>query len=378
MQLKEFSLDGYLEKLEDVVNIDSGSFDKEGVEEVALYFKKLYDQLGLYTKLHYINENAGPALEVRNNPDSEKVDILLLGHMDTVFSKGTVKDRPFSTNGNMAYGPGVIDMKAGLMSIYYAIKELKDEFDGKVNICILHNPDEEISSRYSRSMIEEIAKNSNYALILEAARVDGELVYKRKGLAKYKITFTGKAAHSGVDPENGISAINELAYYVEKLHDMNNYDVGTSVNVGIIEGGTQANVIAESASLTVDLRYTDINEFNKIINQINELVENPITKGIKVEVEQLGQRPPMNPSEKTKRVYKLIEEVGEDVGVKVEWKATGGGSDANFTAALGVPTVDGLAPIGGADHGVDEYMEIDSIEPRLKLLVETMRRLPNL
>ena len=378
MKLNFFDLEEYLENLKDIVNIDSGSFDKEGVEEVAKYLENLYLDLGFYTKLHYLSDKAGPALEVRNNPSIDDIDVLLIGHMDTVFPEGTVSQRPYNREGDLAYGPGIIDMKAGLVSIYYAMKELKEEFDGKVNICIFHNPDEEISSRYSRDMIEELAKKSKYALVLEPARSNGALVYKRKGLSKYEIKFKGKAAHSGVDPENGISAINELAYYVKELHAMINHEAGTCVNVGIVKGGTQANVVSESAELELDLRFTDMNELQKIKDKLEFLLENPKTKGIKVEVIETGHRPPMNPSEKTQKMYEEINNIAEKLNIEIKWAATGGGSDANFTAALGVPSLDGLGPVGGGGHGPNEYLEVDTVEDRLKILVELLRTIPKL
>lgn len=372
MILNNFDLNKYLKELETIVNIDSGSKDPEGVEKIALFFKTKYDELGFKTKLHYLDESVGPCLEIKNN-DSENIDILMIGHMDTVFPKGTVAQRPYRKEGNLAYGPGVIDMKASLLSIFYAMEELKEEIEGKSSICIIYNSDEEISSRYSRQLIEERAKKSKYALILEPARSNGALVYERKGLSKYEISFKGKSAHAGVDPENGVSAINELAYWVRELHALNNYKVGTSVNVGVIEGGTQANVVAESARLEVDLRFRDMSELQKIKDRIDYLIENPATEGIQVDVKEIGHRPPMNPSEKTKELYEIINRIGERLNIEIKWASTGGGSDANFTAALGVPSIDGLGPVGGGGHGVNEYLEVDTVEPRLKLLIEIIR-----
>ena len=196
------------------------------------------------------------------------------------------------------------------------------------------------------------------------------MVNRRKGLAKYSIELTGIAAHAGVEPEKGRSAITELGYWIVELNNIPGLQSETTINVGIISGGTAANVVAEGAKATVDIRFRDQSELIKIENTMNEMAKTPFVDGTKAVVSRLGWRPPMNPSKETRKLCRLTEEIAEECGVDIKWASTGGGSDANFTAAVGIPTIDGLGPIGGGAHGVKEYLEIGSIEPRINLLRE--------
>lgn len=376
MVTDNFVLNEYLETLEKLVNIDSGSTNVEGVQKIADFFKVKYKELGFIVKEHNFSNKAGNCLEIRNTEDDD-IDILIIGHMDTVFSEGTVAERPFSIKGNRAYGPGVADMKSGLLSTYYSMKLLDRNVLDKLKICIFHNSDEEISSVYSQDMIKRLAQKSKYAFVMEPGRADGSMVIERKGLAKYFIDFYGIAAHAGVEPEKGRSAIHELGNWIVNLIKLNNYEKGTSVNFGVVEGGTVPNVVAEKAHGQIDIRFKDDNEIDKIENTMEELIKNPSIDNIRVNVEKRGFRPPMNPDEKTHQLCRLIEKVGKEVEVEVKWISTGGGSDANFTSAMGVPSIDSMGPIGGGAHGVNEYIEIDSIEPRIRLFVNLIKKLGN-
>jgi glutamate carboxypeptidase len=208
---------------------------------------------------------------------------------------------------------------------------------------------------------------------MEPARADGSMVNTRRGVGRYTIEFKGVPSHSGVAPEKGVSAINELAHWILTLHGLTNYDKGTNLNVGIVKGGTTANTVAEDAIAQVDLRMKEIAEATRVQDTINDLLANPRTPGIKVKVSGGVTRPPMNPSVETLKLCDKVNELAKRLGVDFEWIATGGGSDANITAALGVPSIDGLGPIGSLSHTVDEYLEIASVEPRLKLLIEIIK-----
>ena len=364
----KFNLQNYLKELEYLVNIDSGSRNPRGISKVADFFIKKYLDIGYSVKTHEINEEIGPCLEIENC-SSERYDILLLGHMDTVFEIGTAKERPFTIIDNRAYGPGVIDMKSGLLSMYYALKEIYEKELGKnLSIRIILNSDEEIGSRGSLEIISRAAVKSNVVFVLEPARANGALVLQRKGLGAYDIKFHGIAAHAGIEPQKGASAITEMGRWIVELNILNNYKAGTTVNVGIASGGTARNVVAEEAKIQVDLRFKEIAEMNGIDEAIEDLISNHIIKGVKVDVNKLGMRPPMNPMDTTMKIWSIIKEIGHELGVELDWVATGGGSDANITASLGVPSIDGLGPIGGGAHGQSEYLEIDSIQPRLDVL----------
>lgn len=363
--MKKFNLDKYLLELKELVNIDSGSYNKEGVKKVNDIIKEKFLELGFNVKEKNFDHSVAPCLEITNT-NKGKYDILILGHTDTVFKDGTVEERPYSRKEDKAYGPGVIDMKSGLLSTFYAIKNIKKE--DMPDICIGINSHEEISSIYSKDWMRELAKKSKICLVTEPARKNGELVNKRKGLARYNIDFAGKAVHSGIEPENGINAVNELGHWIVELERFNDYEKGTSLNVGIIKGGTAANVIPDNANCSIDIRFEGEDVLEKIDKRMKEMKNNPFIKGIKTEIIRRGYRPPMNPNKDTKKLEKLIQELAEKNNIKTSFVGTGGGSDANFSAIEGTPSIDGLGPIGSGAHGVNEYLEINSIEERIKLL----------
>lgn len=368
----QFDLQKYLNELEMLVNIDSGSYDVEGIKKIAHYFEALYKELGWTVEFLLFNDQVGPCLEIRNTVH-EKIDILLTGHLDTVFPIGTSVLRPFSIKDNRAYGPGVADMKSGLLSLYYTIKSLNfEKLKDKPSICIALNSHEEISSLYSYKWIQQLATKSRYAFVLEPARKNGDLVRARKGILKYSINLTGVSAHAGVEPEKGISAINELAYWIMELNKLTNYDMGTTLNVGLISGGTAPNVVAENANAVIDVRFSCVNEIKKLDQLFNHLEQHASAMGIKSNINRVGFRPPMNPTQKSEELIDIANSIGKKLNIQFGWTTTGGGSDANFISAEGVPTIDALGPIGGGTHGVDEYIEINSIEPRINLLRELL------
>lgn len=368
MHTTDFDLDGYLKDLEYLVNIDSGSYLPAGTAKMAEFFGSKFAEMGWEVKTHSFNDSIGPCLEIVNS-DKDEYDVLLMGHTDTVFDPGTVKERPFTIAGERAFGPGVNDMKSGLLSILYVLRTLHHE--GKLtdsSICVALNSDEEISSKYSRPWLEELSRKSRRALVFEPARADGNLVNRRKGVGRYQVEIYGVAAHSGVDHEKGCSAVQELAHWILALHGKTNYQTGTTVNVGIVSGGSAVNVVAEHAKAEIDMRICDLAEAVAVEKLMEELVACPKTGGVQIKVNGSVTRPPMNPSEETLHLCRIVEDIGAGLGIKVGWTFTGGGSDGCFSAHLGVPTIDGLGPIGGGSHGIDEYVLVDSIEPRFRLV----------
>lgn len=370
---KTLDLDNFLKDLEFLVNIDSQSSDPEGVARVGAFFEKAFGDLGWKIDKKELDPTAGPCLMFTNG--EAPYDALLLGHMDTVFPKGTVAERPFSRDEKRAYGPGVNDMKSGLLYGLYAARALT-EAKAPGSFCIVFNSEEEIGSRRARSWMEDLARQSRTSIVLEPARPNGNSVNERKGLGQIELTFLGKAAHAGVEPEKGVSAINEMAHWILGLHSLTNFDTGTTLNTGLVSGGTGANVVPEKASMKVDVRIKDPGEKNRIDKKIEELKANPATAGITVDVNFFLTRPPMNPSPVTLNFCRLVEEAGKEVGVEVRWQGTGGGSDGNFTAALGIPTVDSMGPVGGGSHSVTEYIELDQLAPRFALLMNVLEKIP--
>ena len=372
MEKIKFSLDEYLRALEQLVNIDSGSKDVAGTTAVADYFAEKFQQIGWQVKYHRPDPAVGPCLQITNQA-TDRYDILLIGHMDTVFAHGTAAKRPFAIKDNRAYGPGVVDMKASLLSVYYAVKHLHETgLPQGASICIAFNSDEEISSIHSRSWLEQLAANSRYVLVLEPARADGSMVNTRRGVGRYTLEFHGVASHSGVAPEKGVSAINELAHWVIALHNLTDHAQGTSLNVGVVQGGTTANTVADYAMAQMDVRMKEMSAVTRLQETLQYLLAHPQTPGITVKVSGGITRPPMNPIPETLELCKTVDAIAKRLGIAFQWIATGGASDANLTAALGVPTIDGLGPIGGLSHTVDEYLDIQSVEPRLLLLIELL------
>lgn len=363
-----FDMSQYVLELEKLVNIDSGTRNVSGVNRIADYFNKKYREIGWNVERHNFDDSVGECLEITNSNDLT-YDVLLLGHMDTVFPEGTAKERPFRIEGNYAYGPGVLDMKSGLLSLYYAVKGLEEKLRN-ASICVALNSDEEIGSRYSRAWIESLALKSKCVFVMEAARPNGELVLERKGAGSYRIDFKGRAAHAGIEPEKGRNAIVELGYWIEQLDSLTDYETGTTINIGVVTGGTATNVVADQAHARVGYRITDLREIEKIEEKIHYLINNPKVEGIQVDVSGGLGRPPMKPSIQTLKLCEVVEKIGKVIGIDIQWTSTGGGSDANLTAALGVPSIDGLGPVGSGGHSISEYIDLDSVEPRMRLVRE--------
>lgn len=378
----DFRMENYLKKqqdnmltlLERLVNIDSGSMNKTGVDKVGQILKQEYEQLGFEVETVQ-QEVQGDHLILRHK-NAVNPKIMTVSHMDTVFKEGTVLKRPFSIQEGRAYGPGVIDMKGSHVALLFAIKALQEAGqNGFKNVEILLTSDEEIGSYTSRELIETRTEGKKYALITEPARQDGSFVTARRGAGEYTLKVTGKAAHSGIQPQAGSSAIEELAQKVIKLHQLSNHAEGISINVGVIEGGTTVNTVAPSAVAHVDVRIDKIEQAALIESKIQEVCAIPDVKGTSIELLGGLERPPMVKNEQTIALFKVFQEVGQSLGLTIKDTATGGGSDASFTSSKGVATIDGIGPIGGGAHSEEEYLEIDSLVERTELLAKTIQRL---
>ncbi|WP_175639479.1 M20 family metallopeptidase [Metabacillus schmidteae] len=360
--------------IERLVNIDSGSYDKQGVDQIGELLKTCYEELGFYVKV-IPQKEFGNHLVIEHK-DSMNPGIVILAHMDTVFPKGTVEERPFKIEGNRAYGPGVIDMKSSHATVLYAIKALINEGqEAYKHIKIVLNSEEEIGSPTSKSLIVKEAKNAKYALVMEPARKDGSLVSARRGKGNYTLIVEGKAAHSGIEPEKGRSAIEELAHKIIQLYELSDHEKGISVNVGLIEGGSSANTVSDHAEAQIDVRMKEIEQVEFIEDRLEKICSTTEVAGTKILLEGEMNRPPMEKNKKTRALLRLIQAVGDEIGIEIEDTSTGGGSDASFTSSLGIATIDGLGPIGGNAHSDKEYLEIPSLVERTHLLATIMKRL---
>lgn len=363
-----------LQFIEKLVNIDSGSYQKQGVDKIGKILEKSYKELG-FNCLVVEEEEYGNHLIIEHK-DAIDPKIIILAHMDTVFPEGTTAERPFRIEGNRAFGPGVIDMKASQAAVLYAVKALlNNRSPGYNNIRIVLNSDEEIGSPTSRKMIEREAKGKKFALVMEPARKDGSLVTARRGKGNYTLIVEGRAAHSGIEPEKGRSAIEALAHKIIQLHELSDHENGISVNVGMIEGGSSVNTISDHAEAQIDVRIKELEQVERLEESLERICSSSDVAGTKISLEGEMNRPPMEKNKKTRALLRIIQDVGDEIGVVIEDTATGGGSDASFTSSLGVATIDGLGPIGGNAHSDKEYLEIPSLVERTFLLATIIERL---
>lgn len=366
-----FSLNNYLEELRPLINLDCGTLTVDGIDVVATTMAQKYLDLGWNVKRIDCGI-AGTGLEVRNKPQADHIDVMLIGHMDTVFPIGTAAARPMTHDNERAYGPGVSDMKSGLLSVVYALRDLDPTALDALSICVCMNPDEEIGSLHSETWLKSVAVNAKHVLVAEAARADGSLVKARKGMARYRLSFHGKAAHAGNEPQNGRSAITEMAHWILAINAMTDFDSGTTLNAGVVSGGAGANIVPDFAEVVVDVRFWDNDEYAAVDTQIRTLTETPFIDGVTITVEREAHKPSMVPSPQTEVLMAQVEAVGKELGIDITWQAVGGGSDANLTAVLGIPTLDGLGPIGAGFHSADEWLDLASIEPRIRLLQQVL------
>lgn len=374
--MQQFTLESYLKDLQYLVDFDNGSWNPAGTRKVAEFFMDRFRDPAWHTELIPTKNNkVGPCLKITNTTDTD-YDVILLGHMDTVFADGEAAKRPYTIDDKgIVRGVGVSDMKGCLLLGYYALAELTNakKLDN-TKICYIMVSDEELGSPFSGPILKEIAKHAKSAICVEAARANGGMVKSRSGIADYDLIATGTAAHSGNNPQDGSSAINELANWIIELHKLSNYSIGTSVNVGVIRGGQARNVVADHAEAEVDVRFKTMAEHDRIKKAFEELAKKRFTPGgAKVEYTYRLNRPPMTLSGDSLKICAKVTEIGEELGLgKIDWVDAGGGSDANTTAHMGIPSIDGAGPIGAGGHSVKEWLDSKSVEPRLKLLERTI------
>ncbi len=367
----------FLDELETLVNIDCGSYTPDGVNQVADFMADALRALGAdVRRVPHDPEPGGTQLGdlVIGEMEGSGPRLLLIGHMDTVFDEGTASLRPYRSNEGRAFGPGVTDMKAGLLAGLHAIAALR-EAGLRPALTFVANPDEEIGSPFSTPFIRELAASHQAALVLECARANGDIVSARKGIADYRMSLVGRAAHAGVEPEKGRSAILEAANQVIALHALNGRWPSVTVNAGVIRGGTRPNVVAERCELEIDVRAATVDAFNEAAAEVERLASTPTVEGIVLDLERIAGHPPMEKSPASTRLVALAATIAGELGFALTDAATGGASDANTTAALGVPTLDGLGPVGGDDHSVDEWLDLDSVAPRTALLAGLIGRI---
>jgi len=375
-------------RIGELVNLDSGSWSAGGVNRVADRCEARFREGGWRVERHPHRPGpdwSGPGLGdlvVGRRTGGLPVErggrrLLLLAHMDTVFDDGTAAERPFHTKDGRAYGPGVTDDKAGLACGVEAVEVLCDlaGFADFAEITLVCSPDEEIGSPFSRPLIEALARGHDVAVGLEAARVNGALVSARKGISAFTVEVTGRAVHAGVRPKEGVNAVLEAAHKTVALQALNGRWQGVTCNVGMLRGGTRTNVVADRAMLHVEVRAATSAAFDRAMAEVERIVEAATVPGATARLLPAHRHPPM---ERTAAIAALVaeaQEVARRLGFEVDEAATGGAGDANTTAAVGLPTIDGLAPVGGEAHGPTEWLDLGSVVPRTALLAGLLARL---
>jgi len=367
----ERELPWLIETIEALVCLESPSGDAAAINRCAAELESRLGSLGgRVTRLP-----GGPAGDhLRAEFGSGARRVLLLGHIDTVWPAGTLARRPFRAEGGRLYGPGVFDMKAGLALAGLAVKALAQESDGLPGVVVLLvTADEETGSAASRGIIEAEARVSDAALVLEPALPGGALKTRRKGCGEFVLRVSGRAAHAGIEPELGASAISELARQILRIEALRDAAAGTAVNVGVVRGGSRPNVVAADAEAMIDVRVASAAEATRVTAAL--LALKPVDPGTQVAVAGGIDRPPMERSAAGSALFAVAQAVAADLGRTLGEGGTGGGSDGNLTAALGVPTLDGLGAVGGGAHADNEHVTTADLPWRAALVAGLLRRI---
>lgn len=357
--------------LADLVDIDSNSHDKAGTDRVADAMRGwlLADDI---EATHHADPADGDVLLARlPGIDASQAPVVLMGHRDTVFPTGTVLQRPWRVDGDRGYGPGVSDMKSGLVLQCFVLMALRRMAPLPFPVLGLFTADEEIGSQRGRIAIEAHARGARAAFNAEPGRVSGNLVTSRKGGANFVIEVTGRAAHAGMNHADGASAIETLARKIQALHALTDYDAGITTNVGLISGGMSSNTVAPSAQGRLDVRFCTLEQREVLFARIRDIVAEPGVPGTVATVTQASEFLPLEPKWSEALMVRYQASAAQ-IGFAVEGEFTGGCSDAGFTASLGIPTLCGVGPVGAKAHTDHEYCCLDTMVPRAQALLGTI------
>jgi glutamate carboxypeptidase len=361
-----------LQFLTRITSMESPTRDKARVDAVLDVFEAGYRDLGFACRRleqaeygnHLVADSAG-----ESGPR-----VLLVGHADTVYPTGTLATMPVDRDGGRLRGPGVVDMKGGLTAMLFAVRCLAGRpLRGSIRVVI--NADEEPGSPTSRDLWPDLARGAAAAFVLEPAQPTGALVLRRKGVGIFHLRVRGRAAHAGAEPEKGASAIGALMRKCLDIEALAAPAVGTTVNVGVIRGGTHPYVVPEAAEAAIDFRVPTLAERERVMAALRAIAAREDGPGTTAALTGQFHRPPLEPVPGTERLARIVEEVGRGLKLPVEWDVTGGASDGNNIAAAGIPTIDGMGPAGGGAHSAAEYMEIPSLFQKTALLAGVLDRL---
>jgi glutamate carboxypeptidase len=368
MNLRELAQAGreaYLETLKELVKLESPTHNKSANDKVADYLETLLKN-DAWAVERLSQQLVGDQLVARQVVPGN-TSTLILCHFDTVWEVGTLEQMPLREENDKLYGPGVLDMKAGITTAIHALRIIKkNKFSLKGLVTLLLTSDEETGSEHSQTLIESQAKQHDRVLVLEPSRDDGALKVGRKGIGGFEVAFKGISAHAGNNPKDGSSAIKELANFLFFAESLTDYDQGTTVNLTVAKGGTVSNVIAEEAHASLDMRAMKLNEAERV----ETALRNYQPEDSRVTISMTGgvNRPPLEFDEKNQKLFAEAQTAMKTLGLALEGATVGGGSDGNFTSALGIPTLDGLGSAGEGPHARFEHIRITETLDRLALV----------
>jgi glutamate carboxypeptidase len=361
-------LSQYTEELRELCSIDSYSYHKPGLDEIALFLAARMRGLGMHAIIiereYWGNDLLGT---LHGSGDG---NVLLLGHMDTVYPVGIATARPVQIKGDIVTGPGVSDMKGCILSAIYAIEALLAmNYHAFGEIRFLCVSDEEINTRHCQDVMQFACKGADGALVLEAARSSGDIVSARKGHTWYKLTANGRSAHAGVEPEKGRNAVIELAHQILQFQNLTGWREGLTINAGVISGGTLPNVVPDFAQAQFDLRFLHNADRIATEQRFHELLAQKRIASVELTLERAPDiKEPMVLTSESQKLATQAQQLANLLGFSINHVLTGGASDASYATSYGIPALDGLGPIGGRDHSPDEYLVLSSVAPRVALL----------
>jgi len=373
-------MDEYLHDLKTIVNIDSGTYTKKGIDRVGAYLQNRFQTLGFSTRYDKQEQYGDHLIATHNGQSQHGPRILLIGHIDTVLSDGEAERRPFTIhqhNGtHIATGPGVLDMKSGVLIGMYALRLLIESQQAHYsNVTFICNSDEEIGSPSSKPLIQELAQQADAVLVLEPGRAAETIVSSRKGCGQYRVEVYGISAHAGVEPDRGRNAILELSYQVQMMQALNGTIPGATLSVGIIRGGDRTNVVPDYAYFDMDVRATDQASVEALEAAMRQVTSQNKLRDTRITLSGSMLCQPFERNARNSQLVELAKEAGSELGLKIQDVGSGGASDANTTSTMGIPTLDGLGAGGGLAHNPGEYIELDYLPTRIALAAGLVRRL---
>lgn len=376
-----FDEKSYFNQLESIVNIDSGFHCRDGANRIIDLLQGMFVRDGFLTKRFREGKSLGDCLFIANR-ESEHYNVMLMGHTDTVYPKGTSQENPYHTDKTNAYGPGIADMKAGTLAIYHIFHSIPRDILDKLNICAIINSDEEVFSGFSQKYMTQYASCSDYAFVMESAFLDGSHCVRRRGMLSYVIDFSGISTHSGyIFETRNASAVLEMSNWIQELASLSDREKGTSVNVGMVSGGTAGNVVPANAQMHIEFRLWETAEAERIRKAVEYRLANPFIDGVSARISQMQSRDPMTPNQTTTLYIKRARLIADSLGMEFSMRPRSGMSDATYICGFVPVLIDCMGPRGTFDtvggSYSDESIVKDSVAECVKLtlaLIEDIAR----